>query len=162
QCFCGASGDDFDRLGESTACTMACSGDDSTTCGGRSAISVYFASDPEEEEYTYLGCFADSVVDRVLSIAASGNDAELTIDACAEACDGYAFFGTEFGTECFCGVTSDDPDRLGDATCNMDCSGDASETCGGRNAISVYEFTNPPSGYAGCFVDSGSDRVLTG
>lgn len=45
----------------------------------------------------------------------------------------------------------------------MECSGDESETCGGRNAISVYEFTDDSSsGYAGCFVDSTRDRVLTG
>lgn len=74
---------------------MACSGDDSTTCGGRNAISIYYGdSTPEptptptpapvsdwgEEDYTYLGCFADSVVDRVLSGSASLKEAELTID----------------------------------------------------------------------------------
>lgn len=40
----------------------------------------------------------------------------------------------------------------------MSCSGDANETCGGRLAISVYEYT----GYAGCFMDNVADRVLTG
>ncbi|CAM9345187.1 unnamed protein product, partial [Sphacelaria rigidula] len=40
--------------------------------------------------------------------------------------------------QCFCGVEGDTPDALGEATCDMDCAGDSSETCGGSNAISVY------------------------
>ncbi|CAN0092559.1 unnamed protein product, partial [Sphacelaria rigidula] len=84
------------------------------------------------------------------------------MQACSEACDGYAFFGTEWGVECFCGVASDVPDELGRATCDMDCPGDASRTCGGLNAISVYAFNDRAPEYAGCFVDSSIDRVLTG
>ncbi|CAM9947269.1 unnamed protein product, partial [Sphacelaria rigidula] len=115
------------------------------------------------EDYAFLGCFADSTRDRVLSGDAFKNQGSLTIDSCASLCAGSTYFGTQFGKECFCGPSSDDPSRLGDATCNMECSGDASETCGGRNAISVYEFTDDsPSGYAGCFVDSSRDRILTG
>ncbi|CAM9719121.1 unnamed protein product, partial [Sphacelaria rigidula] len=82
--------------------------------------------------------------------------------ACASLCRGSAFFGTEFGEECYCGSSSDDPELFDNADCNMGCSGDASETCGGRNAVSVYQFTEDPSAYAGCFVDSSRDRVLTG
>ncbi|CAM9763309.1 unnamed protein product, partial [Sphacelaria rigidula] len=77
---------------------------------------------------------------------------------CATLCEGSAYFGTQFGKECYCGPASDDFDSLGEATCTMSCSGDANETCGGRLAISVYEYT----GYAGCFMDNVTDRVLTG
>ncbi|CAN0092627.1 unnamed protein product, partial [Sphacelaria rigidula] len=99
ECFCGTDSDDFDRRGASTACTMACAGDDSETCGGNNAISVYYGDsvpDSTSATFTYLGCFADSVAARVLSVSAMKNDADLTIDACSEACDGYAFFGTEW------------------------------------------------------------------
>lgn len=66
-------------------------------------------------------------------------------------------------TQCFCGRTSDDPDKLGPATCDMSCAGDASETCGGRLAISVYEYTERrTSEYAGCFVDESGLRALSG
>lgn len=77
--------------------------------------------------------------------------------SCATSCEGSAYFGTQFGEECYCSSGSDELDSLGEATCNMECSGDDSETCGGRLAISVYEYT----GYAGCFVDNVRDRVLT-
>ena len=64
--------------------------------------------------------------------------------------------------QCYCGVDADDPARLGDATCNFDCAGDASQTCGGRNAISVYEYNTdvtPPESL-GCWADTKSDRIM--
>lgn len=65
-------------------------------------------------------------------------------------------------TQCFCGIASDDPSQLGEASCNYDCAGDASQTCGGQGAISAYEndlFETPP-GYLGCWQDSRSNRVM--
>lgn len=41
----------------------------------------------------------------------------------------------------------------------MPCTGDAGEICGGNNAINVYKYADYNS--EGCFVDSGSNRVLT-
>ena len=43
--------------------------------------------------------------------------------------------------KCWCGDDSD-YDRHGTAVCDMDCTGDASETCGGRNAMSVYDISS--------------------
>lgn len=64
--------------------------------------------------------------------------------------------------QCFCGRNSDDPDELGGATCNMACTGNENEACGGRSAMNVYEYAEPFGKYAGCFVDNTRDRVLTG
>ena len=47
--------------------------------------------------------------------------------------------------------------RLGPATCNRPCTGDADQTCGGRNAISLYKYSYSA---AGCYKDN-RDRVLT-
>ena len=45
------------------------------------------------------------------------------------------FAGAQFGTECFCG---DSYDKHGEASnCDVPCSGDGSEICGGDNANSV-------------------------
>ena len=53
----------------------------------------------------------------------------------------------------------------------MACSGDASQICGGNNAISVYEYvdvaptpTVPSDVYVslGCYADLASPRVLSG
>lgn len=69
KCFCGVDGDKFDRHGESTDCTVACAGDDREICGGRFAISVYYGDsrrDAASDTPTYLGCYEDSKMDRVM------------------------------------------------------------------------------------------------
>ena len=43
--------------------------------------------------------------------------------------------------------------------CDLPCSGDEDQTCGGYTAISVYEYITYP--FVGCFKDS-RDRVLSG
>ncbi|CAM9539704.1 unnamed protein product, partial [Laminaria digitata] len=85
------------------------------------------------------------------------------LQVCAEFCLGSPYFGTEFGQECFCGVDSDDPSRLDGARCTFDCAGDDTQTCGGFNAISVYEYSTvvvTPAQYLGCWRDSQSARVM--
>ncbi|CAN0272691.1 unnamed protein product, partial [Scytosiphon promiscuus] len=45
--------------------------------------------------------------------------------------------------QCYCSADGDSPDELGTATnCDVACSGDAGETCGGTWAISVYEYSD--------------------
>lgn len=44
------------------------------------------------------------------------------------------------GSQCFCSGSSNSLDSLKPASnCEMTCTGDATQTCGGRDAISVYE-----------------------
>lgn len=60
-------------------------------------------------------------------------------------------------------MNSDDPARRGDATCASECAGDASQTCGGLYAISVYEYTSTvdsSSEYLGCWGDFGHGRIM--
>ena len=61
---------------------------------------------------------------------------------CMTACYGaaqYAFAGTEFADECWCGNT---PPPLAnqalDEYCNMACTGDGNDACGGASYVSVY------------------------
>lgn len=65
-------------------------------------------------------------------------------------------------TQCFCGEASDDPTELSDASCTYACAGDASQTCGGPSAITVYEYetvaTRP--GYLGCWEDTKAIRIM--
>ena len=44
----------------------------------------------------------------------------------------------------------------------MDCAGDNTQTCGGRDAISVYDCkTDPPSReFLGCWRDSQNARIM--
>ncbi|CAN0558816.1 unnamed protein product, partial [Laminaria digitata] len=84
------------------------------------------------------------------------------LQVCAEFCEGSPYFGTEYGQECFCGADSDDPSRLGEASCTFPCGGDASQTCGGFNAISVYQYNivDPPTPeFLGCWTDDSSASI---
>lgn len=192
ECFCGVASDVYSEYGQSTKCVAPCSGDVTETCGGSYALSVYEFSGSSKPpaptptpsgDYKYTGCFVDSGSDRLLSGAAVKGDSGMTTAVCAGICVGSTFFGTEYSKECFCGSPGDDPTDASLASCTMACAGDSSETCGGRDAISVYNRggsptptpptptpptptppTFTPSGdydYIGCYADD-LDRVLTG
>lgn len=89
--------------------------------------------------YSYVGCFGDDGRDRVLSGTNIKANPEMTIAACAEHCEGSAYFGTEYAGECYCSRSSDNLNSLNVATnCDMPCTGNATEMCGGHDAISVY------------------------
>ncbi|CAN0209622.1 unnamed protein product [Ectocarpus sp. 12 AP-2014] len=158
ECFCSSSGDTPDELGESEDCEMACSGDSSEICGGFYAIQVYEYLDDDtptpvtptpsgDGDYESVGCFVDDASDRVLSgDSMLSSNSVMTAAYCADLCEGSTYFGTEYGFECFCSSSGDSPDELGEASnCDMACSGDSSETCGGFNAIQVYMLEDGPA-----------------
>ena len=102
--------------------------DPPTTVGG-SAVTLAAG--------TYIGCFRDPNspynLDGYLE-----RSAENTPQRCVETCQaqGFAYAGVEYGQSCLCG---DRYDQFGPAdNCDMACTGDASQMCGGYNANSVY------------------------
>ena len=62
----------------------------------------------------------------------------MTAAYCAELCADYLFFGTQYSSECFCG--NDYGTHGVSSNCNMECSGDSTEICGGGYANSVYAY----------------------
>ncbi|ORY85564.1 hypothetical protein BCR37DRAFT_242572 [Protomyces lactucae-debilis] len=82
-----------------------------------------------------LGCFTDSVNARTYPFQASiqGN----TPASCAAACaaNNFGYSGTEYSKECWC--SSSPPTSTVSTACNMPCTGDGSQTCGGSDALSV-------------------------
>ena len=66
---------------------------------------------------------------------------EVTNTKCVAYCaaQGYSMAGTEYAGQCFCANTfTGGAAPLSEASCDMACEGDASETCGGSLALSVY------------------------
>ena len=65
-------------------------------------------------------------------------------EQCDEFCSnlGFLFSGVEHTNECFCGndLPSDDL-KINMSECNMDCSGDSSQKCGGVWAINIGQIT---------------------
>ncbi len=147
ECFCG--GDDYGVYGDSTNCTMACSGDSTQTCGGSWALSVYYEQMPSG----FKGCFADSNT-RDLPFLVSSGAPDMTVEQCRSSCYvlGYAYAGLESSAQCWCG---DSYGSQGTSTsCSELCSGDAGEVCGGAWANDVWTSSAP--GFVGCFADSAT------
>jgi hypothetical protein len=86
------------------------------------------------EAQTYKGCYPDSAT-RVLQneLMASG----ATVESCLAAGKAYAFVGLQYGGACFAGnmpgVT-----KAAETSCNMPCTSNTKETCGGPWFSSVY------------------------
>jgi hypothetical protein len=92
---------------------------------------------PQYQAGTYLGCFNDPQspfdLDGYLE-----RSAQNTPQSCIQTCynQGFAFAGVQYGQSCLCGNSYG---KTGTADrCNMPCTGDASQVCGGYNANSVY------------------------
>lgn len=50
---------------------------------------------------------------------------------------GYLYAGLEFGAECYCGHKIQSA-NTSDSECNMECTGEKSNVCGGPNRLSIY------------------------
>eukprot|EP00752_Nemacystus_decipiens_P012472 g11046.t1 len=111
-----------------------------TTCGGVDAFEIFEYDTEPPAETKSLGCFVDRTGDRVFEtfLTSSGDN---TPENCEASCgSGYAYFGVQYGRECFCGRQGEEYNKHGESAggCNMDCTGDRSTTCGGRHAIEVF------------------------
>jgi hypothetical protein len=85
----------------------------------------------------FIGCFKDpnSPYDLDGHLERSSNN---TPQRCVETCraKGFAYAGVQYGQSCLCGNSYG---KFGPAdNCNMKCTGDSSQICGGYNSNSVY------------------------
>ncbi|CAM9620699.1 unnamed protein product [Ectocarpus sp. 6 AP-2014] len=166
ECWCGADTADYDANGAGV-CELPCAGDSSEICGGHHAMSVYshgvVTVDPVDS--IYLGCFSDPAERRIFVRDESSDD--MTAEACAVQCADYAYYGTQYSHECWCGDNAD-YDANGAGECELPCAGDSEETCGGHFAMSVYTHgvvTVDPvdsvdPAYLGCYYDPSDDRIF--
>jgi hypothetical protein len=154
---------------------MPCAGDATQSCGGPSRLTAYARSgvlDTKPITYKSLGCYSEPPNGRALTGLVIADD-NMTVNRCEARCSaaGYQYYGLEFARECYCGNQLDKLSAkapVGD--CNMPCSGNASETCGGGLRLNLYSNStlpvpdSPIDTYAseGCFTDSVQDRVLAG
>ncbi|KAJ4408417.1 hypothetical protein N0V85_004237 [Neurospora sp. IMI 360204] len=163
ECWCGVSPPfDSQRVPE-TECSMTCAGAPGEICGAGNRINVYekqMEKPADVGDYTYKGCYTDTPVTGEKSLTGKVTyDALMTLDKCRMTCeeDEYPYFGTEYGSQCFCGTKLyDAPESVGDSgdednyppralkvedcECSMRCGGDAKNgtTCGDANRLSVY------------------------
>ncbi|KIK64395.1 hypothetical protein GYMLUDRAFT_161073 [Collybiopsis luxurians FD-317 M1] len=136
-------------------CDNPCAGNASEICGGSESILIYTNGEPapvivqDIGNWSYTGCFTDSVGDRVL---AAGIDipAGVTAETCTATCHtaGFAVAGLENAQECWCGnALGNSSIHVGDDECRDVCVADHDEYCGAANRLLVYDFTaagSPP------------------
>lgn len=221
RCYCGnapPSSQWLDTTG--VHCTFACAGDAADTCGGDGGyISIYYdstkyspgdatstptvASGPvvvnQTGNYNYIGCYSEVANGRALQGKAPQAPTNgYTIELCQAACAGYTYFGMEYSNECYCGNTIA-PASVAQASsdpavnnCNMLCTGNQTEYCGGPSRLSMYALNSTapvssPSGtsaptaaptatptgpitvgdfgiwkYLGCYSEATGQRALNG
>lgn len=102
------------------------------------------------------------------------SDHNMTIETCMNFCNpkGYIFAGVEFGRECYCDSSIQVPGaQAADKDCNIACSGNSTELCGGSSRLNVF-WNGKPSPeivrsindgawvYQGCYTDSVGARTL--
>jgi len=96
--------------------------------------------------------------------------AELCISFCTAKGLGYA--GVEYSQECYCGSSlAAAAAEAPEADCNMPCTGDATQPCGGPNRLNLYHSSavvgpSPNPGvngysYLGCYSEGTTGRALT-
>lgn len=93
--------------------------------------------------WSYLNCIVDNINPRTLPKLAPYvlNNKPVTSLSCVSYCSsqGYAFAGTEYGGECFCGNTIPaGTKKLDESKCSMSCKGDGGQKCGGPAALSLF------------------------
>jgi hypothetical protein len=103
------------------------------------------ATRPLPPSYTQLGCYQDQDPARDLDGGATWS-ATLTIDACAQKCAGFVYFGLQDGNWCYCGNQFGRYGSASQGQCNFPCAGNTSQLCGGYLRNEVYQFNGvtPP------------------
>ncbi|OHW91654.1 WSC domain containing protein [Colletotrichum incanum] len=148
ECYCGNFLAQSSTEAPLADCAMTCSGNQYEYCGGGNRLTLYQTdkqvNDPVQPAtagaYTFLGCRTEPAQGgRALDAKATASD-KMTNEVCAAFCDGYNYFGTEYGGECYCGNTLPATSLEAPAgDCSMFCTGSGNEYCGNGNRLSVYK-----------------------
>ncbi|KAK0747330.1 WSC domain-containing protein, partial [Apiosordaria backusii] len=146
QCFCGTSLADATEKRPEEECGMKCAGSKCQKCGDADRINVYWTGKdtvavepPLVGDFKYQSCWTDDKDDRSLT-GGKHQRPDLTVEACAEICKDFRYFGLESSSECLCG------NELGgeaapEGQCSQLCPGNPEQWCGGSERMNVYTNT---------------------
>ncbi|KZV82039.1 WSC-domain-containing protein [Exidia glandulosa HHB12029] len=153
QCFCGSAVlNDHLQLDDSK-CNIACAGAPSEMCGGLDALNLYKVGDfaftsgvaqiPQTMgDWTFFACSQEaSSGPREIPTSMNITIENMSVETCLNACSaaGFNVGGIQFGQECRCGnVALPAGAVMDDSACNIACTANANEFCGGRGANQVY------------------------
>ncbi|KAH7033113.1 uncharacterized protein B0I36DRAFT_105145 [Microdochium trichocladiopsis] len=160
ECYCGDSLDPRSTQAPDDQCNMPCAGNQFQYCGGPSRLELYFSSsvrapslpqnitttgEPDGAHsgtflWSLVGCYTEATGIRALSDKAFFAGTNSTLDRCASSCLGFAYFGAEYGDECYCGNELNNGSvPVAASECNMLCPGNELQYCGAGNRLSLYQ-----------------------
>lgn len=99
-------------------------------------------SEPLPTDWSYIGCYGEGTSGRALSGEFYQLD-NMTNSYCASLCASHQmpYAGTEYGTQCFCGwflgANGANTTELAADECDVDCSGNYLENCGGSSTLTM-------------------------
>jgi hypothetical protein len=178
ECFCGYAIDSSSIKSPEADCSMTCTGNGDEVCGAGGRINVFTNGDSApailaaEGDFQSQGCYSDSASARTLTTRVS-LPGLVRVSDCTNACaaQGFQYAGLEFGQECYCGASIQNGGQpIADKSCNMACTADKTQYCGGRGAINIYKSSQSslgpsdlPSGWVSqkCYTDSPSKRAMS-
>lgn len=158
-----------------TAADITCPGGNTVACNASDPLPpLPWAGD---SKYSPIGCYTEATSGRALSADSYVSTTNMTATTCEAFCYGYKYFGVEWSQECYCGDTINSGSVPANASqCNMDCSGDEWEICGGSDRLNMYQmnatlYKPPPvpttypgdsySEYIGCYTEATNQRALS-
>ena len=152
-------------------CNQACVGDSSQTCGWLYGYSVYNVTASSYEHQTiqhpagWQGCFNDPGQAGLTGFTWVRDD--MTPQQCTYGCGelGYKRAGLVGGNRCRCGDDWKGGALYPYTSCQVPCTGNSTETCGGNYVSEVYDtavsaaqlksdIATKPAGWAGCYGNS--------
>lgn len=96
----------------------------------------------------YLGCYTDSTSQRALAATFFVSES-MTPAKCAAYMSDYEYFGLEYSNECWGAHSiSQTASLVPHSECNYQCTGDATQSCGGSLRINIYQNHNVQLGSA--------------
>lgn len=167
-------------------CDHKCPGNFTEYCGGGQFMSVYNNTDPSFVPTTdlsnsvyqmtvtpapyaknYLGCASEGTNGRALN-GTTYSSTNMTIESCAKfatVTNNYALYGLEYANQCWAGNALASGSQIIDnltapvigVDCDMRCTGNFSEVCGGFGTLSVYNNT----GYKAPAVQASVGKYLS-
>ncbi|KAL4877591.1 hypothetical protein BJY04DRAFT_230551 [Aspergillus karnatakaensis] len=96
---------------------------------------------PQVDSYSLYGCYSDQESPRVLVADSTEDRTGMTVEKCiALAQEGaWRYAGVEYSYQCFVGNTIHTGSSFPESECDMACSGNDRETCGGGNRVQLYQ-----------------------
>jgi hypothetical protein len=106
-------------------------------------------------DYLLQGCWTEGTNVRALAGKTYARD-DMTLNDCADFCDGFTYFGTEYGRECYCGnaLGTGSVKAENQYDCSFTCAGNPLQYCGAGNRLELYKLE-------GATVSSSSSSVVS-